>query len=266
MHIIVCIKQIPDPEIPSAKFKIDPGTKKVVPPAGVPPVISVFDERAVEAACQLKEKHGAKITVISMGQGKVADVVKHALSMGADDGITLQDNAFENLDSYGTAHVLSKAIHKIGQYDLILCGRQAADWDSGQVGCLLAEMLGIPAVTIARSIQAVDGGLRVERVLKDGYEVVQAPMPCLVTVSNEVGLPRLPTGMGIITATRKKIPAWTAQDIEVDPAQVAPEGAHTEVVKLFVPARDVQCEIVTGKDASEAAVELAVRLRAANIL
>lgn len=266
MHIIVCIKQIPDPEIPSAKFKIDPGTKKVVPPAGVPPVISVFDERAVEAACQLKEKSGAKITVISMGRGKVADVVKHALSMGADDGITLQDNAFENLDSYGTAYVLSKAVRKIGQYDLILCGRQAADWDSGQVGSILAEMLDIPVVTIARNVQEVDGGLRVERVLKDGYEVVQAPTPCLVTVSNEVGLPRLPTGMGIITAARKKIPAWTAQDIEVDLTQVSPEGAHTEVVKLFVPVRDVQCEIVTGKDVSEAAVELAVRLRAANII
>jgi len=186
--------------------------------------------------------------------------------MGADDGITIQDKALENLDSYGTAYVLSKAIQKIGPYDLILCGRQAADWDAGQVGSILAELLSIPVVTIARSIKTADTSLRVERVLKDGYEVIEAPMPCLVTVSNEIGLPRLPTGMGIVAAARKKIPVWTAQDIQVDLPQMAAAGGHVEILKLFVPVRDVKCEMVTGKDLREAAVQLAVKLRQANII
>lgn len=266
MNIIVCVKQVPDPEIPPAKFKIDPATKKVVPPPGVPPVISVFDERAVEAACRLKDKPGAKITAITMGPGKVSDVVKHALSMGADEGIVLQDKAFENLDGFGTAYVLAKAIQKIGPFDLILCGRQAADWDSGQVGSILAEMLNLPVVTIARSLQVVDSKLRVERVLKDGYEVVETPLPCLVTVSNEIGLPRLPTGMGIITAARKKIPTWTAQDISVDPSQVVSASGHTEILNLFVPVREAKCEIVVGENTGEAATKLALKLREMNIV
>src|SRR4030066_2164383 len=156
MHTIVCIKQVLDPEIPPAKFKIDPETKQVIPPPGVPPVISVYDERALEAACRLKDKHKGKITAISMGTEKAADVIKHAIAMGADDGFALQDAAFENLDSFGAAYVLAKAIGKIGEYDLVLCGRQAADWGAGQVGSILAEILGIPVVTLACNIEAGD--------------------------------------------------------------------------------------------------------------
>jgi len=266
MNIIVCVKQVPDPEIPPARFKIDPEAKKVIPPPGVPPVISVFDERAVEAACRLKDKHSAKITAITMGPGKVSDVVKHALAMGADEGIVLQDESFENLDSFGTAYILAKAIEKIGEYDLILCGRQAADWDSGQVGSILAETLGIPVVTIAKDIEAVDGKIKVARVLKDGYEVVEAQMPCLVTVSNELGLPRLPSGMGIVMAARKQIPVWTAQDIQADLSQAEPAGPHTEILNLFVPVREGKCEIIVGETGSEAAVNLAIKLREAHVI
>lgn len=266
MNVVVCVKQVPDPEIPPSKFKIDPATNQVVPPPGVPPVISVFDERAVEAACRLKEKYKAKVTAITMGSGKASDVVKHALSMGADEAIVLQDKAFENLDGFGTAYVLSKAIQKIGPFDVVLCGRQAADWDSGQVGSILAEILGVPIVSIARDIQAADGKLRVERVLKDGYQVVEAPTPCLVTVSNELGLPRLPSGMGIITAARKKIPVWTAQDVQVDPAQVASAGGHTEIVSLSVPVREAKVEMIAGDNTHDAAVKLASKLREANII
>src|SRR5574341_372547 len=141
MNIIVCVKQVLDPEIPPAKFKIDPAAKQLVPPPGVPPVISVYDERALEAALRLKDKHKGKITAISMGTEKAADVIKHAMAMGADDGFVLQDAAFENLDSFGTAYVLEKAIEKIGAYDLVLCGRLAAAWGSGEVGSILRMML-----------------------------------------------------------------------------------------------------------------------------
>ena len=266
MHVIVCVKQVPDPEIPPSKFHIDPATKQVIPPAGVPPVISVFDERAVEAACRLKDKYKAKITTITVGQAKAADVIKHTLTMGVDEGVVIQDKIFENLDGFGTAYILSKAIQKIGAYDVILCGRQAADWDSGQVGSILAERMGIPVVTIARDIKVADNKLRVERVLRDGYQVVEVAIPCLVTVSNEIGLPRLPSGMGIITAARKKIPVWAAQDIQVDPAQLASAAGHTEITNLVVPTREAKVELVTGTNTRDAAVKLAVKLREANIV
>lgn len=267
MHIIVCVKQIPDPEVPPAKFKIDPEAKKVVPPPGLPPVISVFDERAMELACRLKEKYsGTKITAITMGPGKVSDVVKHSLAMGADEGVILQDKAFEDSDSFGTAYILSQAIKKIGSYDLILCGRQAADWDTGQTGSILAETLGIPVVTIAKDIESADGKVKVSRVLEDGYEVVEAPLPCLVTVSNEVGLPRLPSGMGIIQAARKQVPTWTAADIGADAAKMGTAAAHTEIASLFVPTRDTTCEVITADSPAEAAIKLALKLRETKVI
>ena len=260
MHIIVCVKQVLDHEIPPAKFKIDPETKKVVPPPGVPPVISVFDERAVEAACRLKDKNKGKITVISMGTAKASDVVRHALSMGADDGFVLEDASFENLDSFGTAYVLGKAIKKIGAYDLVLCGRQAADWGAGEVGSILAEILGIPVVTLACNIEVVDNKLRVKRIVKDGYEVLEAPMPSLVTVSSEIGLPRLPGGLGLMMARRKVIPVWKAQDIGAESALLDKANAHTEVTSLSIPSRKSQCEMISGATPGEAAVNLASKI------
>ena len=260
MNTIVCIKQVLDPEIPPAKFKIDPEEKQVIPPPGVPPVISVYDERAVEAACRLKDKHKGKITVVSMGSQKAADVIKHAISMGADEGFVLQDAAFENLDSFGTAYVLGKAIKKIGGYDLVLCGRQAADWGAGEVGSILGEMLGIPVVTLACDIQAVDQTLVVKRIVSDGFEVLEAPMPCLITVSSEIGLPRLPAGPRLMMARKKQIPVWKAQDIGAESSKLDKANAHTEVIALSVPTRKTECEIITGSTPGEAAVNLALKI------
>jgi electron transfer flavoprotein beta subunit len=260
MNTIVCVKQVLDPEIPPAKFKIDPETKKVIPPTGVPPVISVFDERAVEAACRLKDKNKGKITVISMGTTKAADVVRHAISMGADDGFVLEDPAFENLDSFGTAYVLAKAIQKIGAYDLVLCGRQAADWGAGQVGSILAEILGIPVVTFACSIEAVEKTLKIKRLVKDGFEVMEAPMPSVVTVSSEIGLPRLPGGMGLMMARRKVIPTWKAADIGAEAAKLDKANAHSEITGLSIPERKSQCETITGATPAEAAGNLAAKI------
>ena len=254
MNIIVCVKQVLDPEIPPAKFKIDPDTKQVIPPAGVPPVISVYDERAVEAACRLKDKLKGKITVISMGFDKAADVIKHCISMGADDGYVLSDPAFENADSFGTAGVLAKAIQKVGAYDLVLCGRQAADWGAGQVGSILAEILGIPVVTLACDIEGTASSVKVKRIVSDGYEVVEAPTPCLVTVSSEIGMPRLPAGMRLMMARKKQIPIWKAADIGAEAT-----AAHTEVTSLSVPVRKTECEIIGGAPA-DAAATLAAKL------
>ena len=266
MNIIVCIKQIQDPEIPPAKFKIDPATNKVIPPEGIPPVINPFDEQCVEAALRIKGTKGGKITALTIGKEPAKDALRHALAMGADEAIILEDDAFEGSDSPGIAYILSKAIQKIGQYDLILCGRQAADWDEGQTGFFIAENLKIPIVTLARKIEAIDSKIRVERVRLDGYDVVEAALPALVTVSNELGQPRLPSGLGIITAARKKIETWKATDIGVEPSQVGASAARTKVTKLFIPVKQVKCEIVEGEDAAEAAVKLALKMREAKLI
>ena len=157
MNMIVCCKQVIDPEAPPASFKIDSASNQVVPPANVPPVINPFDENAVEAALKIKDQQGGKITVISMGNNLVRDVVKKPLSMGADELILLEDEAFEGGDSWSNAFALAAAIKKIGEFDLIFCGRQASDWDAGQVGSGIAELLGIPSVTLARKVDPSDG-------------------------------------------------------------------------------------------------------------
>jgi electron transfer flavoprotein beta subunit len=154
-------------------------------------VISTFDEYAVEAALRIKEKVGGKVTAISLGINLLRDVVKKPLSMGADDLILLEDPAFADGDSWSTAYALSLAIKKIGQFDLILCGRQAADWDSGQVGSGIAEILGLPSVTLARKIEITNGKAQVERVIPDGFELVETCLPALITLSNEHAAPEL---------------------------------------------------------------------------
>ena len=150
MNIIVCVKQVLDPEMPASAFKVDPGTKRVVESQGTPPVLNGFDENAVEAALRIKDAVGANVTALSMGRSFVMDVVKKPLSMGADDLVLLEDDAFHDLDSYATATVLSAAIRKIGDFDLILAGRQASDWDNAQVPLGVAEMLDLPCLTVAQ--------------------------------------------------------------------------------------------------------------------
>jgi len=266
MNIIVCIKQILDPEMPPAKFKLDPESKRVVPPEGIPPVINPYDEQAVELAVRLKEKHEGKITVLSLGSEAASSIVKHALAMGADEGFVLVDKEFDGSDSFATAHILTKAIQKVGDYDLILCGRQAADWDEGVVGSIVAENLGLPLVTLAENIDVADRELKVKRVTLEGYQVFAVPMPALVTVSNEVGQPRLPSGWGIIRAAKKEIPQWGAGDIEADLSQVGAGASRRKLVKLFIPARERKCEIAEGEDTAEAAVKLAARLRESGVI
>lgn len=261
MNIIVFIKQIIDPEMPSAKFKVDTGAKKVIPPEGMPLVINPFDAQAVEAALRIKENQGGKITAISMGDESAKDIVKHVISMGADEGILLSDGAFDGSDSMATAHILTKAIEKVGEYDIILTGRQAADWDAGQVGSIIAENLGIPVITLAKSIEVADSNVKVERVLLDGFEIIEAKLPALVTVSNEIGQARLPTGKGIIFAARKQIPIWTAGDIDCDTSLIGSAAAKTELLSLSIPSRARKGEIVEGESVEEAAGNLAMKLR-----
>ena len=266
MNMIVCVKQVVDPEAPPASFKVDPSSNTVVPPSGIPPVISPFDENAVEAALRIKDAQGGKITAISLGINLLRDVVKKPLSMGADELILLEDEAFAEGDSWSTAYALAMAIKKIGEYDLIFCGRQAADWDAGQVGSGIAEILGLPSVTLAKKIDITDGKARVERVTADGYEVIEVSLPALITVSNELGEPRYPTIRGIMAAKKKEPVIWKPADIGGEPSQVGAAGRRTKLLKLFQPVREGKCEIIEEDSPEEAAVSLALKLRQAKIL
>jgi electron transfer flavoprotein beta subunit len=266
LNIIVCVKQVLDPQIPPAKFKIDSEAKRIIPPEGIPPVINPYDAQAVELALRLKEKHSGKITVLTIGSEASATVVKHALSMGADEGFVLADKAFEGSDSFSIAYILTKAIKKVGSYDLILCGRQAADWDEGLAGSILAENLNLPLVTLAQSVEVNGKELKVKRGILEGYQFFQVTMPALVTVSNEIGQPRLPSGWGIISAARKKIPVWTATDITAEPSQIGAGAARRKLVKLFSPARERKCEIIAGETPAEAGAKLGERLRQTRVI
>ena len=259
INIIVCVKQVMDPETPASAFNIDSGTNRVVPAAGIPPVVNGFDENAVEAALRLKDSgDAAKVTVISMGNGFVMDVMKKPLSMGADELILIDDEELDDLDPYATAMVLTEAIRKVGEYDLVLCGRQASDWDQAHVPLGVAEMLGLPCVTLAQKIEVAGEGIVIQRALTDGYEVVEAPLPALVTVTNELGEPRYPTLRGIMQASRKQPTSWSTADVGLNAESFEPKVTLTE---LYIPVSDNQVEVIEGEDDADAGRKLALRLR-----
>jgi electron transfer flavoprotein beta subunit len=266
MKIIVCVKQILDPEAPPSGFHVDEAAKKIIPPPGIPPVLSPFDENAVEAALRIKDAQDGKITVISMGASLAREVVKKPLSMGADELILLEDEAFTGGDSWSAAYALSAAIKKTGTYDLVLCGRQAADWDMGQVGSGIAELLGLPVVTLARKVEAAGGGVRVERVTEDGYEVIEASLPALVTVSNELGAARYPTIKGIMAAKKIEPVVWKPADIGLEPSRVGTAGRRLQLIRLYQPVSEGRCELIEGDTPEEAGVNLALKLREAKLL
>jgi electron transfer flavoprotein beta subunit len=266
VDIIVTIKQVPDPEAPKESFRIDAENKLILNPANVEPVMNGYDENALEAALQIKADVGGQITVMCMGGTSASRALKQALAMGADEAILLNDKAFENADATSTAYVLSEAIKKVESYDLILCGRQASDWDLAQVPSGIAEYLRLPSVTAVQKVEAKDGGVRAERLLEDGYEVVDLPTPCLVTVSNEANSPRYPTLKGIMQAGKKKIPTWDLGELDADAARVGSAGALTTLSKLEIPTFDSKCEFIEGDTPEEMGVKLALRLRELKII
>ncbi|MDH5695073.1 MAG: electron transfer flavoprotein subunit beta/FixA family protein [Dehalococcoidia bacterium] len=266
MNVIVCVKQVIDPEAPPASFKIDPSSNKVVPPQGISPVIDPYAEYAVEAALRIKDALGSKITAISLGTNQLRDIVKKPLAMGADELILLEDEAFNEGDSWSTAYALAMTIKKIGDYDIVFCGREASDWNAGQVGSGIAEILGLASVTLAKKIDITDGKARVERVTDEGYEVVELSLPALITVSNEIGEPRYPTIKGIMAAKKKEPMVWKPADIGVEASQIGAAGRHAKLLKLFQPVREAKCEIIEGENPEEAAVNLALKLREAKVL
>jgi len=261
-HIICCVKQTPDPETPASQFKVDEAAKKVLPVPGIQPVPSQFDPIAVEAALRIKDKAAdTTVTILSMGPDSFRDTIKHCLAMGADEGVHINDPALYEADHWATAEALAAAIQKLAPYDLILCGRQAVDWDMGVVGSTIAEILGVPVVTIAKDVQYENGKVKVERVLLDGFETVEAPAPCVVTVSNELGEPRYPQLRQIMMAARKELQTWKLSDLGMDGAK-----NRVNLEALFVPETKVATEFIEGETGAEIAAKLALRLRQAKLI
>jgi electron transfer flavoprotein alpha/beta subunit len=267
VDIIVAIKQVPDPEAPKESFRIDASAMKILNPANVDPVINGYDENAIEAALQIKEAHGGKITAICMGEDSATRALKQALAMGIDEGILLNDAAFAGADCAATAYVLAEAIKKVGTYNLILCGRQASDWDHAQVPSGIAELLDLPSVTAVQKVEPQgDTTVRVERILEDGYEVLDIQAPCVVTISNEANRPRYPTLKGIMAAGKKKIPTWDVAELGLDTAKTGTAGSLTKVTKLFIPSFEGTCEFIEGETPEEMGEKLALRLRELKII
>jgi electron transfer flavoprotein beta subunit len=261
VHIIVCLKQIIDPEIPPHVFQIDPVEKKQIRGRQVL-VISTFDEVALEVAIQLKEKVGGKVTALTIGQKEAVEALHAALAMGADEAILISDPAFEDTDSFGTAHILAAALRRISEFDGVLCGRQAGDVEMGLVGPFLAEKTGLPCVTLAATMEPANGKMRLRRPIEGGYEVVETSTPFLATIMNdESNVPRYVSVRGLRKAMRTKIPVWSAADLGLDPAEVGPETVQIEMEELFIPEREVRCEFIEGQTGSEKGKRLALRLR-----
>ena len=265
VNSVVCVKQVIDPEAPPSSFKVDIESKKAVM-SGVPPVIDPYSEYAVEAALKIKDGQGGTVTAISLGNNMLREVVKKPLSMGADELILLEDDAFADGDSWTTALALATAIKKVAEYDLVFCGREASDTNAGQVGSAIAELLGLPVVTLARKIDVSDGRASIERVTDDGCEVIEVSLPAVITVSNEIGEPRYPTIKGIMAAKKKEPVVWKPADIGLEPSQVGAAGQRAQILKLFQPVREGTCELIEGETSEEAAAKLAQKLRDAKVL
>jgi electron transfer flavoprotein beta subunit len=265
MNIIVCVKQVIDPEAPPVSFKIDTATNKAEM-RGAAPVIDPYGEYAVEASLKIKEAKGGKITVLSLGSGLMREVVKKPLAMGADALILLEDEAYTNGDTWSTAAALVAAIKKTGQFDLIFCGREASDTNAGQTGPAIARALGLPCVTLARKIEILDGKARVERVTSGGYEVVETPLPVVVTVSNEIGQARYPTIKGIMAAKKIEPTVWKPADLGIDNSKIGNAGRRTKMRRLFQPVHEGKCDFAAGETPEEMAASLALKLREAKVL
>jgi len=242
MNIVVCLKQVPG----TTEVKIDPNTNSLIR-QGIPNIINPFDTYALEEAVRIKEKQGGKVTVLTMGPPQADAALREAVSLGADETILLSDRAFATADTWATSNTLAAAIKKIGAVDIILCGRQTVDGDTGQVGPEMTEMLGVPFIAYVSKIEEIkDKYIRVTRAIEEGHEVLEAALPAVITVAKEINIPRLPSLRGIMKSKSHKIITWTNADLTLDPNSVGLAGSSTQVVKVFFPKRVSKAEMLSG--------------------
>lgn len=224
MHTIVCIKQVPA----TSEIKWDPKTGTLMR-EGAEGVLNLTDKHALEAALQLKEKHGGHSTALLMGPPQAEEALREALSMGIDRAILLSDKAFAGADTLSTAYTLSLAAKKIGSYDLILCGKESSDGMTAQVGPQVADFLNLPQLTCATEITIQDASVRIKQKIEDGFRILEAPLPAVITVEREINRPRIPTMDTIMEAYRsKEVTVWSAGDLEGDPGLLGLGGSPTQ--------------------------------------
>jgi len=242
MNIIVCLKQVPG----TTQVQIDPKTNTLIR-QGVAAILNPFDAYALEEGVRLKERYGGKVTVITMGPPQAVDMLREAISVGADQAILLSDREFAGSDTLATSYTLAQAAKKIAEYDLILCGRQTLDGDTGQVGPEMSQVLGLPFTAYVSKVEEAGNGiLRVQRMVDDGHEVIEITLPAIITVTKEINVPRLPSLRGMVKSKSAQIPTWTAADINADLQSVGRSGSATVVVKTFVPERVRRGQVLQG--------------------
>jgi electron transfer flavoprotein beta subunit len=241
VRLIVCIKQVPD----TAEVRINPETNTLIRD-GVPSIINPYDLHALEAAITIKEKLGGKVTVLTMGPPQAEDALREAISMGADDAVLLTDRAFAGSDTWATSYALHRAAIKLG-FDIILCGKQAIDGDTAQVGPEMAEFLNIPHISYVKAIEDItNDAITVHRMMDDGYDVVKAPLPVLLTVVKELNTPRLPSLKGKLAAKKATITRLTSVDIGASEVDVGLKGSPTMVKNIFAPEVKKDRKLLSG--------------------
>ena len=250
MRIIVPIKQVPE----TSKVKMDPETGTMLR-KGLASIVNPLDLYAIEAALRLREKHGGTVTAITMGPNNAIFALREAIAMGCDDAVLLSDRKFAGADTWATSYVLSKAIGKLGNFDLILCGERATDGDTGQVGPGIAAWLDLPLSTFVSKISEVNGHqARFERMVEEGIEVLSTPMPALLTVIKEVSPPRLPTLKQKLHSLNVEIPVWGPDDIEAEAENLGLKGSPTRVVKIEQPKVTRKADMVYVKHPEDAGI------------
>jgi electron transfer flavoprotein beta subunit len=241
LNIIVCIKQVPD----TAEIKINPETNTLMR-EGVPSIINPFDIHALEAAVQIKEQTGAKVTALTMGPPQAESSLREAIALGADEAVLLSDRAFAGSDTWATSYTLAKAVENLGA-DIIFCGKQAIDGDTAQVGPETAEFLDIPHISYVKKIENVtDSAIKVQRMMDEGYDVVESPLPVLLTVVRELNDPRMPSLKGKMAAKKAEIKILGAADIGADEGSLGLKGSPTQVRNIFAPELKAERMMIEG--------------------
>jgi electron transfer flavoprotein beta subunit len=261
MNIVVCIKQVPG----TTKVDINPETNTLVR-QGIENIINPFDAYALEEGVRLKERFGGKVTVLTMGPPQAEEILREAISLGADEAVLVGDRAFAGSDTLATSYTLSRAIDKIKDYDLIICGRQTIDGDTAQVGPEMACALNIPFVSYISKVEDVtDGLIKLERMIEEGHEEIETSLPALITVVKEINVPRLPSLRGRTRARSAEIINWTAADLDVDEQRIGMTGSPTKVVRIFFPVREKTGEVLSGTPEEQVA-KLVGKLKDINVI
>jgi electron transfer flavoprotein beta subunit len=261
MNIVVCIKQVPD----SDKVTIDRETNRLNR-AGEPSIINPFDENALEMAWQLKDQHGGKVTVISMGPPQAEEALRTALSLGADEAFLISDRKFGGADTWATSYTITLALKKLEDpVDLILFGKQAIDGDTAQVGPGVAHFYGVPMITYAKSCEITDDGFRVQQVTDHGYNVWDVEKPAALTVVKEANQLRMPSLKKKLAAKKAVIPVLGYDDLQPEDEKIGLNGSPTKVNKVFAPPVKLNKEILSGEPA-DMVKELIFKLREKKVL